>query len=394
MTVEQERFIVSEIVRQLSNAIATAYLYTPDHPQVLSSLALLLDPLRQLLQKNSDLTLIVLDEDVLYLGKPLDKSPHTTRLAKHCVYDKIGYLRFLPAVDASDLRQLVRCLVGREELDVLKQDFSNVNVGGLDTTDEDFDEGVVPIESFEELTTDQLNDLDGMYKAIGDRVEFDLHGVAALVAGFVAAFKKSANPLMALVPIRNIDDYTFTHSINVGILNIAQGMSLGVDGPLLHDLGVAGMLHDAGKIFVDKEIIQKPGKLDDEEWKMMQTHPTRGAQYLMGQKGIPTVAVICSYEHHMRYDLSGYPAVSSEWSLHLCSQMTMISDTFDALRTQRAYKDAWDFPKVSGLLLELAGKSLNPDLTLNFLKVLAELGEILPEHAKDDSVPLKRNYCE
>lgn len=126
----------------------------------------------------------------------------------------------------------------------------------------------------------------------------------------------------------------------------------------------------------------------------MKGHPSRGAQYLMGQKGIPDIAIVCAYEHHMRYDLVGYPKPPQQWRLNLCSQMTMISDTFDALRTRRAYKDAWDLPKTSGLLLELAGKNLNPDLTFNFLKMLAKLGESLTSLPPDDTVPLRDNYCE
>jgi len=134
-------------------------------------------------------------------------------------------------------------------------------------------------------------------------------------------------------------------------------------------------LHDAGKIFVDKEIIRKPGQLNDDEWEQMQQHPSRGAQYLMNQEGVPQIAICTAFEHHMRYDKTGYPKVPKGWQINLCSEMTMISDTFDALRTRRTYKEPWDFPKISGLMLELAGKQLNPYLVMNFLKVLEGLGE-------------------
>lgn len=135
------------------------------------------------------------------------------------------------------------------------------------------------------------------------------------------------------------------------------------------------MLHDAGKIFIDHEILRKPGKLSDEEWQKIQRHPSRGAQYLLKQKGIPHLAVLTAFEHHMRHDRTGYPKVPDNWRLNLCSEMTMISDTFDALRTRRAYKEPWDFPKISGLMLEEAGKQLNPYLTMNFLKTLEQMGE-------------------
>ena len=144
---------------------------------------------------------------------------------------------------------------------------------------------------------------------------------------------------------------------------------------MLHDIGMAGMLHDVGKIFVDREILNKPGKLDDREFALIKEHPSRGAQYLMNQEGIPRLALFSAYEHHMRYDLKGYPQPPQGWQLNICSQMTMISDTFDALRSNRAYDDSWDFSRASGLMLQLAGEQLNPDLTINFLRTLANMGE-------------------
>lgn len=392
MTVERDA--IRELLRQLSNVVATALLYTPEHAQVVERLPKILDPLRQLLRVRPELVLVLLKGEVLYQGKPLEKDPNIERLSKVCAQLDVGHLRFLPGVDASELRMLIRCLVGQQSLDVLRTDQARIRLGGVEKQkDEDLDR-FTPIESFDQLTTAQLDGLNDVYSSIGDKGSLDIENIATLVGGFIAAFKQESSPLLALVPIRNIDDYTFTHSINVGILNIAQGMTLGVEGQMLHDLGIAGMMHDAGKIFVDREIIQKPDKLTDQEWGVMKSHPSRGAQYLMGQKGLPTVAVLTAYEHHMRYDLSGYPSVPEKWKLNLCSQMTMISDTFDALRTRRAYKDSWDFPKVSGLLLELAGKQLNPDLTINFLKTLAAMGEDLPKQPVDDAVPLKGNYCE
>lgn len=115
----------------------------------------------------------------------------------------------------------------------------------------------------------------------------------------------------------------------------------------------------------------------------MKRHPSRGAQYLLNQPDVPRIAIITAFEHHMRFDRSGYPQVSASWELSLCSQMTMISDTFDALRTRRIYKDSWDLPKISGHMLNLGGAQLNPELTLNFLNVLKQMEARAPEHREE-----------
>lgn len=394
MTGENELKFVSEMMRHLSNSFATAMLYTPEHPLVVTRILHILDPLHQLLSGRNELTFLMTKGEIFHQGKPLVKTSCLKRLAWICAQRGIEHITFSTGVEAADLRQLVRCVAGTESLDVLRNDFSLIRVGRIVTSGEIESDPFTPIESFEQLTSAQLKGLQEVYGNIAQREPLEIQNIATLIGGFVAAFKREANPLMALVPLRNIDDYSFTHSVNVGILNIAQGMSLGIDGQLLHDLGIAGLLHDAGKIFIDREILRKPGVLSEEEWATMKTHPSRGAQYLMEQKGIPTVAVICAYEHHMRYDLSGYPQPPDEWRLNLCSQITMISDTFDALRTRRTYDDSWDFPKTSGRMLEVAGKNLNPDLTLNFLKLLAKMGEGMPPRSLEKNTPLRDNYCE
>ncbi len=172
-----------------------------------------------------------------------------------------------------------------------------------------------------------------------------------------------------------MDEYTFTHSVNVCILNLAQGMSLGFEGQILHDVGVAGMLHDVGKQFVPEEVLNKPGKLRENEWEYMRQHSLRGAEYLLNNPGIPRIAILTAFEHHMKFDMSGYPKVPKGWQTNLCSQITMISDFFDALRTKRAYKDAMHFDKTAGIMLLLAGTELNPTLTLNFLRILGKMEE-------------------
>jgi len=394
MTGDRKFITHGDILRHLANAVATTMLYTPEHPQVAACIPRILDPLSQILAGREELTFIMSKGEILHQGRPLEKTPHLERLVRTCTQRNIGHITFCAGVEAADLRQLIRCLSGVEKLTVLQEKYSKIRIGSVETDEETELGQFAPIESFEHLTSTQLAGLQDVYSGIGAEGPVDIQNVTAMVGGFIVAFKMEADPLMALVPLRNIDDYTFTHSVNVGILNIAQGMSLGIDGQMLHDLGIAGMLHDAGKIFVDQEIIRKPDKLTDDEWDIMKTHPSRGAQYLMEQKGIPTVAVICAYEHHMRYDLSGYPPPPSKWRLNLSSQITMISDTFDALRTRRAYQSTLDFPKASGLMLKLAGKNLNPDLTINFLKLLAKLGAGLSSLPPDDTTPLKGNYCE
>lgn len=367
---------LADLLRFLANAVGTAQLYSVDHPQLESLIPRTVEALRQFVGKEEAKTLVFMKGVTFLAGKPLGRNPHTARIARLCDQLGIGYIRFNAQVTAAEMRQLVRVLVGAESRESQQNSSVNINIGEVEAP---AGGGVVEnaraIPSFEQLSAEELKQIDDLYRAVGQQEPFSLKDLASVIAGFIAAFRREANPLLALVPLRLLDEYTFTHSINVGILNIAQGMSLGIEGQLLHDIGIAGLLHDVGKIFTDQEILKKPSALTTEEWLIMKLHPSRGAQYLLNQPEVPKVAVITAFEHHMRFDLNGYPRMAAGWELSLCSQMTMISDTFDALRTRRVYKDSWDFPKIAGHMLNLGGAQLNPDLTLNFLKVLAQMGE-------------------
>ena len=363
--------MVHEIIRNLAAAVSTAALYSPDHPQVMDHFARLTDSFRSLLSKDAELLLALVDGELLYLGKPLAKTANVERLLRYGIEQKVGYIRFAKGFSTVELQQLVKVLLGKAQLESLQQMTSEIQVGSVDVSAEN----ARPIASFEDMTDAEKQGIQDQFDRAAEQQELEVEQVSSVIAGFIEAFRQHANPLLALVPIRMQDEYTFTHSVDVGILNIAQGMALGIEGQMLHDIGMAGMLHDVGKIFVDREILNKPGKLDDQEFAMIKEHPSRGAQYLMNQQGIPRLALFSAYEHHMRYDLKGYPQAPQGWRLNICSQMTMISDTFDALRSSRAYDDSWDFSRASGLMLQLAGEQLNPDLTINFLRTLANMGE-------------------
>ena len=363
--------MVHEMIRNLAAAVSTAALYSPDHPQVTEHYARLTDSFHSLLSKDAELLLALVDGELLYLGKPLAKTANVERLLRYGTEQKVGYIRFAKGFSTVELQQLVKVLLGKAQLDSLQQMTSEIQVGSVDISAEH----ARPIASFEDMTDEEKQGMQNQFDRVADQQELEVEKISSVIAGFIEAFRQHANPLLALVPIRMQDEYTFTHSVDVGILNIAQGMALGIEGQMLHDIGMAGMLHDVGKIFVDREILNKPGKLDDQEFAMIKEHPSRGAQYLMNQAGIPRLALFSAYEHHMRYDRKGYPQPPQGWQLNICSQMTMISDTFDALRSSRAYDDSWDFSRASGLMLQLAGEQLNPDLTINFLRTLANMGE-------------------
>ena len=147
--------------------------------------------------------------------------------------------------------------------------------------------------------------------------------------------------LMGLTTIRDYDEYTFQHSVNVCIFSVALGKKLGLSKLKLYDLGMAALMHDIGKARIPVEILNKTSGLDDREWRIMQAHPWFGALTLFSLRGydeIPYRAILVAHEHHMKTDLTGYPRAIRPRQLGIFSRIVSVADGFDAATTRRSYQ--------------------------------------------------------
>jgi HD-GYP domain-containing protein (c-di-GMP phosphodiesterase class II) len=268
------------------------------------------------------------------------------------------------------------------QVDLMTVSGSNTNKGALSGPGEAQRSGVSipsgaahPVEpvAIPQMPAKEMARLMEVYDAVKCRNKLKITGIFDIVSDFVAAFRQEGQSLLVIAALRDADEYTFTHSTNVCILNIAQAISLGIEGQQLNDIGVAGMLHDIGKLFIPEEIITKTGPLSIEEFQLMQSHPLKGARYLLETPGVPRLAIVNAFEHHMKFNFSGYPKVPSLWKQNLCSQMTTISDIFDALRTKRSYRESLSLVKICGMMTEMIGTELHPALGANFLKIISLL---------------------
>jgi HD-GYP domain-containing protein (c-di-GMP phosphodiesterase class II) len=165
--------------------------------------------------------------------------------------------------------------------------------------------------------------------------------------------------LVGLTTLRDYDEYTFTHSVNVCIFSVALGRKLGLTKLQLYDLGMAALFHDVGKSRVPLEVLNKEGGLTDDEWRIMQAHPWLGVLTLFGLRGygeVPYRSMISAYEHHMKSDLTGYPKSIRARQLSIFSKVVAVADGFDAATSRRAYqttpiqpdqvlKEMWENPR-------------------------------------------------
>lgn len=153
---------------------------------------------------------------------------------------------------------------------------------------------------------------------------------------------RNPEAFLNLARLKNVDDYTYMHSVAVCGLMIALGKQLGLDGRDLKDAGIAGLMHDVGKALIPNEVLNKPGKLTDEEFEIIKTHPRKGWDILNIAEGANDVALDVCLHHHERVDGTGYPERISGDLLTLFARMGAVCDVYDALTSNRCYKNGWE----------------------------------------------------
>ncbi len=173
---------------------------------------------------------------------------------------------------------------------------------------------------------------------------------------------RNRDAVMALTLIKNFDEYTYTHSVNVCVIALAIADALGLSGPEKTEIGVAGLLHDVGKTQLALDLIRKPGKLTPAEFAEIRKHPEEGFVLLGKMSHIRPDSAYMVREHHMRYDRQGYPTLGPEYAIHPRSQIIAVADCYDALTTMRSYQAARAPLEALEIMENIAGQSIDGNL--------------------------------
>lgn len=199
---------------------------------------------------------------------------------------------------------------------------------------------------------------------LGDQAD----GLAHIVDRIAAAVRGGGQALLPMADLKRHDEYTFVHTVNVGILAAGLAEAVGLNAGVVRDITVAALLHDVGKRRTPLEVLNKAGKLEEHELRIMRKHPVDGAKVLFDTPGVPDIAPIIAFEHHINLDGTGYPHVKPGYTPHLGSQITQLADVFDALRTHRPYRQALPLGKV----LEIMGEDGGTKFDRHLLSVFFE----------------------
>ena len=184
--------------------------------------------------------------------------------------------------------------------------------------------------------------VSSMFKEVRMGKALDANDALPLVEEISNSVMRNPGALISLARLKNKDNYTYMHSVAVCALMVALARQLGMDEAATRKAGMAGLLHDVGKMAIPDEILDKPGRLTDEEFDIIKSHPMQGHRMLLEGSGVDDVALDVCLHHHEKVDGSGYPDKLADQQISLYAKMGAVCDVYDAITSNRPYKNGWD----------------------------------------------------
>jgi putative nucleotidyltransferase with HDIG domain len=252
-----------------------------------------------------------------------------------------------------------------------------IGIRGVDATGTD---GDIPTATITYDLADEADTVRWMHEELTSGKELPLMEAEAVVRALSVAMHGDQQVMLPLLRLRKFDEYTTTHSLNVSVLSMGLAEYLGLGAQDVRAFGVAGLLHDLGKVRIPLEILNKPGKLTDEERAVMNRHPVDGASIIIESEPDLDMAAVVAYEHHIMLNGSGYPSMHYERDCHHGSKLVHVCDVYDALRTDRPYRDAWPKEEVLKYVAERSGVEFDPTIAGAFAKMMEEWEPALASH--------------
>ena len=213
-----------------------------------------------------------------------------------------------------------------------------------------------------------------MHQEVQDTAMLPLMEAEAVVRSLSVAMHSDSQMIIPLLQLKEFDQYTTTHSTNVAVLAMALAEYLELGAKDVRNYGVAGLLHDLGKVRVPKDILVKPGKLTEQERDVMRLHPEDGARIILQRESRLDLAATVAYEHHIVLNGTGYPHLHYPRHCHHASHLVHICDFYDALRTNRPYRGAWESEKVLSYIENGIGREFEESAARAFVAMMRKWG--------------------
>ncbi|MFO7694743.1 MAG: HD-GYP domain-containing protein [Vicinamibacterales bacterium] len=401
--------VAEDVLRYFTACTKSVQLYAADHPIVARAVEQLVQTLERAHAEEPTVVVGIVDRQVVVDGYPLAGVHGAADSADRLRAVGIERIAIDRGVAGEELLEFVRGLAaappyaddaGDDTLAALST--PHIHVGRLHLQQR-LDAGAGDMRAMRRAYQHAVAGAEAVWSQALAEGGPDPGMATRLVDGLASAVGQNRRAMLALAAMHWYDNYTFTHMVNVSVLMMAQARGLGIDGTLLRQFGLAGLMHDIGKIRTPAEILTKPDKLTESEFAIMMRHPVDGAAMLRRRLELPPLAAAVAFEHHLRLDGTGYPGGVARPALNLATQLCGIADVFDAMRSQRNYQRAFPTDRILAVLQQNDGSRFDRRLVRRFSQLLGiyptgnlvrladgALAVVLRVHAPDPARPLVR----
>ncbi|MCU1382852.1 MAG: hypothetical protein JWL71_1549 [Acidobacteria bacterium] len=365
--------LADELLRRFAASLRSAQLYSPGHPIIARNLASLSAAFQMLHGLQPTVTIGLVGEEVIVDDMPMARAdalgPFVRRLQQAGVeritvdrgvtVDEITtFLAAITTIDARDSN-------AAESFPAI----AHVRVGRV-TVEQRIEGSLTDMATIKRLYSDAVTVAGNIWDSAQTDGRPDATAARSMIDGLAQAVAQNRTALLALTTLKNYDNYTFTHMVNVSILTMGQARGLGIDGPLLREFGLAALMHDIGKVRTPLDILNKPDKLTDAEFLIMKRHVVDGAEILRMTPDVPALAPVVAFEHHLRIDGSGYPSGVNRSALNIGTMLCSIADVYDAMRSQRHYQKAFPTDRILAVLQRNDGTQFDQHLVRRFVQLI------------------------
>ncbi len=372
----------------LSQTLSSVALYGDEHPVTARAQERAHERLLELQAATPKLEFTFLGKEVLFgdeVMNGLQGWDWNTRLSEA----GIERVEFTDRVDADQFTRFLDQVAARLGLrptvpvEVWQMGQSAIRFGQVALRDQGSPRQVETLATVFDCRTDEEREaVDWINREVAERGRLPVAEADAVVRSLSVTMHMQRAMMVPLLELKEYDQYTTTHAMNVSVLSMALGEFLGLSRETVRNLGLAGLLHDLGKIRIPLDILNKPGKLSAEERAVVQAHPVDGARILLSGSDPLDLAAVVAYEHHLMLDGGGYPCLHYPRSAQYASRLVHVCDVYDALRTKRPYREAWESERAMAYIEERAGSEFDPEIARAFVSMLRRTeGRIITQPA-------------
>ena len=394
--------IIELSFKDFLSAMQSVKLYSFNHPIVRKAIEKAYQSLSNALSEKKELIIGIIGEDIAFEKEILfDLSKMAKPSIAYLKERGIEKIVFNRGFQLAELEKFISFLaISKEEIKNNPQDalvlmgVRNIQTGKIEAAYDGSLQDSLRHPDKDDSGGKHFENISRPLASLLDREAIDGLALKFAVNNIVENLDTEYKQLLQLNTLKRYDLGTFTHLINTSILSMYFSSKIGFTKEVVLEIGLSALFHDIGKLYISRKIIRKPDQLDAKEFSLMESHTVLGAGLIL--QYVDTIGImpaVVSFEHHLKYDLSGYPKLAFPKKPHIASQIVSICDNYDALSERRSYKADYPPDAIHNLMIRGKGTAYNPSLLDKFFQLIGvwPIGSIVALSDKRIAVVFEEN---